>query len=68
MFIAIERVEDYEAKICILTQHPEECFVALYSMRSLPPKIEENLGMVRSIQGQTRDRWIYPMKFKPEPQ
>jgi hypothetical protein len=61
MFVTIERVQDYEAKICILTEHPEECCIFIYSIRSLPRNIEEKFGIVQSIYGQPREYWIYPL-------
>lgn len=59
--IIIERLEDDEARVSVLTTQPEESCVYIFGIYALPHKLEERFGTVQSIQGQQRDTWI-PVK------
>lgn len=56
--ILIERLQDKEARVRVLTTQPEEDCVYLFGIRTLPRKLEERFGTVQSIQGQQRETWI----------
>ncbi|MFN6571133.1 hypothetical protein [Dendronalium sp. ChiSLP03b] len=57
--ILIERLQDNEARVRVLTDSPEESCIYIFGTRTLPRKIEEKLGIIQSIQGQERETWIY---------
>jgi hypothetical protein len=57
--VAIKRLEDYQAQVSILTTHPEDYWVYVFGIHTLPFKLEEIFGTVKSIQGQPREIWIY---------
>lgn len=57
--IIIKRLDDYQAQVSILTTQPEESCVYIFGIYILPPKLEETFGTVHSIQGQSRETWIY---------
>lgn len=54
--VIIERSQDYEAKVSIVTTLPEESCVFGFGLRTLPRKLEENFGTVELLQGIPRDR------------
>ncbi|MEA5600331.1 hypothetical protein [Nostoc sp. UHCC 0252] len=56
--IFIERLQDKEARVRVLTDQPEEDWVYIFGIYSLPRKIEERFGIVQSIQGEQRETWI----------
>lgn len=56
--VEIERVDEYEARISMVTTVPEECCLYLFGFYTLPRKIEALLGSIESIQGEARARWI----------
>lgn len=56
--ILIERLQDDEARVRVLTDHPEESCVYIFGIRTLPRKIEERFGILQSIQGEQRENWI----------
>ena len=60
--VGIERLTDYEASISVFTIEPESTCVGMFGMRTLPRKIEEVLGTVKSIQGDARENWITDYK------
>ncbi|RCJ38778.1 hypothetical protein A6770_12810 [Nostoc minutum NIES-26] len=62
--ILIERLQDNEARIRVLTDSPEEPCIYIFGIRTLPRKIEEKLGIVQSIQGEEREIWIYSAERK----
>lgn len=53
--VVIERLQDYEAKVSIVTTSPEESCVYIFGASSLPSKLEEKFGTVELFQGQSRD-------------
>lgn len=53
--VTIERLQDYEAKVSIVTTSPEESCVYIFGASSLPSKLEEKLGTVDLLQGQSID-------------
>ncbi|MEH2159635.1 MAG: hypothetical protein V7K38_00965 [Nostoc sp.] len=55
----MERLQDNEARVRVLTLQPEESCVYIFGIRTLPRKLEERFGTVQSIQGQEREPWIY---------
>jgi|GEM_PF-5409870 len=57
--IIIERLDNYQAQVSILTTQPEESCVYFFGIYTLPSKLEEIFGDVYSIQGQSRETWIY---------
>ncbi|ACC81966.1 hypothetical protein [Nostoc punctiforme] len=57
--IFIERLQDDEAKVSVLTIQPEESCVYIFGINTLPRKLEERFGTIKSIQGQERETWIY---------
>jgi hypothetical protein len=57
--VIINRLDDYQAQVVILTTQPEESCIYLFGIHSLPSKLEEIFGAVHSIQGQSRGTWIY---------
>jgi hypothetical protein len=58
-FVTVKRLDDYQAQVSILTIPPEEYPVYLFGIYTLPPKLEEIFGAIHSIQGQSRETWIY---------
>ncbi|MFN6530881.1 hypothetical protein [Nostoc sp. ChiSLP03a] len=56
--IFIERLQDNEARVRVLTNQPEEDCVYIFGIYSLPRKIEERFGTVQLIQGEQREIWI----------
>ncbi len=55
--VIIERSQDYEAKISIVTTLVwEERYVFVFGLRTLPCKLEEEFGIIESLQGLPRDR------------
>ncbi|MFN6562681.1 MAG: hypothetical protein RMY28_023190 [Nostoc sp. ChiSLP01] len=56
--IIIERLQDDEARVRVLTDQPEESCVYIFGIRTLPRKIEERFGIIESIQGEQRENWI----------
>ncbi|MBG1258953.1 hypothetical protein [Nostoc commune] len=56
--IFIERLQDDEARVRVLTDQPEEVCVYMFGISTLPRKIEERFGIVQSIQGEQRETWI----------
>ena len=55
--VTIERSQNYEAKVSIVTTLvPEERYVFVFGLRTLPCKLEEEFGTVKSLQGLPRDR------------
>ncbi|WP_243713785.1 hypothetical protein [Nostoc sp. 106C] len=56
--ILIERLQDYKARVSVLTTQPEEDCVYVFGIYTLPRKIEERFGTVQLIQGQQREAWI----------
>ncbi|BAY74867.1 hypothetical protein NIES25_12830 [Nostoc linckia NIES-25] len=56
--ILIERLQDDEARVSVLTDHPEESCVYIFGTGTLPRKIEERFGIIQSIQGEQRENWI----------
>jgi len=54
----MERLQDDEARISVLTDKPEEDCVYMFGIYTLPRKIEERFGIVESIQGEQREIWI----------
>ena len=56
--IFIERLQDNEARVRVLTNQPEETCVYIFGISTLPRKIEERFGIVQSIQGEPRENWI----------
>ena len=61
-YVKIKRLTDYEASISYLTIQPEEDCIYLSGLYTLPRKIEEVLGTVKSIQGDARENWITDYK------
>lgn len=58
--VIIERLEDYEAKVSIVTTLVwEERYVFVFGLRTLPRKLEEEFGTVESLQGLPRERWSW---------
>lgn len=57
--IFMERLQDNEARVSVLTLQPEESCVYIFGISTLPRKLEERFGTVQSIQGQEREAWIY---------
>jgi hypothetical protein len=57
--VIINRLDDYQAQVSILTTQPEESCVYLFGIHTLPSKLEKIFGAVHSIQGQSRKIWIY---------
>jgi hypothetical protein len=57
--IFIDRLQDNEARVRVLTIQPEESCVYIFGTGTLPRKLEERFGTVQSIQGQQREDWIY---------
>ncbi len=58
--VTIERSQDYEAKVSIVTALVwEERYVFVFGLRTLPRKLEENFGTVELLQGLPRDRWSW---------
>jgi len=58
--IIIERSQDYEAKVSIVTPLVwEERYVFVFGLKTLPRKLEEELGTVESLQGLPRKRWSW---------
>ncbi len=58
--VIIERSQDYEAKISIVTTSVwEERYVFVFGLRTLPRKLEEEFGIIESLQGLPRDRWSF---------
>ncbi len=60
--IVIKRLQDDEAIVSVLTTQPEETCVYLFSIYTLPHKLEERFGTVKLIQGQPREAWISASK------
>ncbi|WP_292707334.1 hypothetical protein [Nostoc sp. NMS2] len=56
--IFMERLQDHEARVRVLTKQPEEDCVYIFGIYTLPRKIEERFGIVESIQGEQRETWI----------
>ncbi|MDZ8034540.1 MAG: hypothetical protein RMX89_26165 [Nostoc sp. DedSLP04] len=56
--IFMDRLQNNEARVRVLTHQPEEVCVYIFGIYTLPRKIEERFGMVQSIQGQQREAWI----------
>ncbi|MDZ8135964.1 MAG: hypothetical protein RM049_11780 [Nostoc sp. DedQUE04] len=56
--IFMDRLQNNEARVRVLTHQPEEDCVYIFGIYTLPRKIEERFGMVQSIQGQQREAWI----------
>ncbi|MEH2094049.1 hypothetical protein [Nostoc sp.] len=56
--ILMERLQDNEARVSVLTLQPEESCVYIFGTGTLPRKLEERFGTVQSIQGQEREAWI----------
>ncbi|MEH2068370.1 MAG: hypothetical protein V7K47_09450 [Nostoc sp.] len=56
--ILIERLQNDEARVHVLTDQPEESCVYIFGIRTLPRKIEERFGILQSIQGEQRENWI----------
>ncbi|MEH2322616.1 MAG: hypothetical protein V7K32_03255 [Nostoc sp.] len=56
--IFMERSQDDEARVRVLTDKPEEVCVYIFGIHTLPRKIEERFGIIQSIQGQQRETWI----------
>ncbi|MEH2045518.1 hypothetical protein [Nostoc sp.] len=56
--IFMERLQDNEARVRVLTDQPEEDCVYIFGIYTLPRKIEERFGIVQSIQGEQRETWI----------
>ncbi len=61
-YVSIERLTDYEASISYSTIQPEETCLYMSGIYTLPRKIEEVLGTVKSIQGDARENWIRDYK------
>ena len=57
-YVSIERLTNYEASISYSTIQPEEDCIYISGIYTLPRKIEEVLGTVKSIQGDGRDSWF----------
>ncbi len=58
--VIIERSQDYEAKVSIVTTLLwEERYVFVFGLRTLPRKLEEEFGTVKSLQGLPRKRWSW---------
>ncbi|MEJ6480835.1 hypothetical protein N0Y54_05720 [Nostoc punctiforme UO1] len=57
--IFIEPLQDDEVKVSVLTIQPEESCVYIFGINTLPRKLEERFGTIKSIQGQERETWIY---------
>ena len=57
--VIMERSQDYEAKVSIVTTSPEESCVFIFGLRTLPCQLEENFGTVELLQGLPRDRWSW---------
>lgn len=53
--VAIERLQDYEAKVSIVTTPPEEACVFVFGLMGLSSELEEKFGIVELLQGQSRD-------------
>lgn len=54
--VTIERLQDYEAKVSIVTAFVwEERYVFVFGLYTLPRKLEEKFGTVELFQGQSRD-------------
>ena len=52
------RSQDYAARVSIVTTLvPEERYVIVFGLRTLPRKLEEEFGSVESLQGLQRERW-----------
>jgi hypothetical protein len=56
--IFMERLQDDEARVRVLTDQPEEDCVYMFGIYTLPRKLEERFGIVESIQGEQRETWI----------
>ncbi|MBF2008879.1 hypothetical protein ACF3DV_21785 [Chlorogloeopsis fritschii PCC 9212] len=56
--ILIERLQDNEAKVRVLTTQPEEVCVYIFGIHTLPRQLEERFGTVQLIQGEPRETWI----------
>ncbi|MEH2040389.1 hypothetical protein [Nostoc sp.] len=56
--VFIERLQDNEARVRVLTNQPEEVCVYIFGISTLPCKIEERFGILHSIQGEQREIWI----------
>lgn len=54
----MERSQDDEARVRVLTDQPEEVCIYIFGIGTLPRKIEEKFGIIQSIQGQQRETWI----------
>ena len=57
--VIMERSQDYEAKVSIVTTSPEESGIFSFGVFGLPPKLEEEFGTVESLQGLSRERWSW---------
>ncbi|MGB3655871.1 MAG: hypothetical protein WBA41_32305 [Rivularia sp. (in: cyanobacteria)] len=57
-YVSIERLTDYEVRVIYSTIQPEEDCIYISGIYTLPRKIEEVLGTVKSIQGDARENWI----------
>jgi len=55
--VIIERSQDYEAKVSIVTTSPEESGIFGFGVFGLPRKLEEEFGTLESLQGQLREKW-----------
>lgn len=55
--VIIERSQDYEAKVSIVTTSPEESGIFGFGVFGLPRKLEEEFGTLESLQEQLREEW-----------
>ena len=55
--VIIERSLDYEAKVSIVTTSPEESGIFGFGVFGLPCKLEEEFGILESLQEQLREKW-----------
>ncbi len=50
--VIIKRLQNYEAKVSIVTTPPEESCVYIFGVMGLPSELEEKFGTVELLQGQ----------------
>lgn len=53
--VIIERLQEYEAQVSIVTSLPEESCVYIFGASSLPSELEERFGTIELLQGQPRN-------------